>query len=226
MDYKKFMYKALCASLFFAVPLCAQDSEEDQPVVIQPIDDENEVQPREERVTNGFNPRQTSHQGSNHKFVGLSTYHDQVVLEDTSWWSVAPEDQYKLDGWEEGDPIAITQARRKWWGNNDLYPYALYNEKKKNYVEVKISAQPFIDNFYRRGISDISDVYGNSFVVLTDGTLWPLKESDREIWRWWQRGDTIIIGTNDTYLPWFNPNILINITCSSTHVQGKRQKNY
>ena len=209
MNYKKLLYSALCTSVFFAMPLCAQDEE-------QEID-------QEETVVNGFNPARTSHEGSNHKYVGRTQYYDLIKLEDGSYWSVNPDHQELLQNWFEGDPIAIRQASRKWWGNNDLYPFVIYNRRTDENIEVKFATEPEYHNFYRRYINEISKSENNAFIVLNDNTLWPLKEKERDIWSSWIPGDVIIIGSNNTYLSWLNPNILINTNCGATVVVSKKK---
>lgn len=214
MKIRNLLYGTLYLSIFLAVPLCAQEDEGTDP----------SAEDQEERVENGLNPARTSHEGSNHKYVGCSQYYDFVKLEDGSYWSVNPDYQEIIKDWFEGDPVAITQAYKKWWGNNDLYPLALYNRRTDEYIEVKFAAEPEPHNFYRRYIYEINKTEGNSYLILNDNTLWPLREKDRDTWDYWIPGDVLVIGTNNTYLSYFNPNILINTHCSAGHVIAQRQK--
>jgi|LakMenE01Jun11ns_1017448.scaffolds.fasta_scaffold9943420_4 hypothetical protein len=220
MDCKKYFYKALCASFFCVLSLCADGSDSDSEG-----DELMKILPVQETVTCGFNPRNTSHEGANHKYVWATQYLEMVRLADSSYWHVNPDHQHLLPGWTQGDSIAILQAPAKWWGGNSIYPFILYNLKKDEFVEVKFAAEPEHTNCFRRYITEVSRESGDSCVILNDGSLWPLRESERKIWKDWKPGDVIIIGTNNTYLSWiYPPNILINIHNSSSYVAARKQK--
>lgn len=218
MDYKKWIYSAFCSSLLFAMPLCSQEdeSEGDQSIENEEVNEE---------VNNGFNPARTTHEGSNHKYVGRTQYSDLIKLEDGSYWSVNPDQQGLLKEWLEGDPLAITQAPKKWlWGNNNLYPYVIYNRRTDEYISVKYATEPELHSFYRRYIVEINRGERNPFLVLNDNTVWPLDEKSRSTWESWVQGDVIIIGSNNVYLNWFNPNILINCNAGAPYIVAKRKR--
>lgn len=184
-------------------------------------ENQNVSKGEEERVTNGMNPRNTSHNSSNHIFQGVTAYFDQVKLEDESYWMVRPEDRWMLREWIPGDIIAITQADHHWWQfRTDKYIYALYNERTRHLIDVEISAAPTLDSFYRRWIENIYKGHGNAYLVLNDKSVWPLSESERMIWQKWQEGHTIIIGINNSWWNWQSPNILINIHDTYVPVQS------
>lgn len=161
----------------------------------------------------------TTHNGSHHVYVGTTLFGDQIEIEDGSFWMTNPNDRYKLQEWNPGDSIMVMQNNRK-----STFPYILYNEISQDQVEVQNSAAPIWDGFYTHYIIAIhKPLFGEGTLKLNDGTVWILPDSQqaRDAWTLWEVNDTVIIGTNNSFFYYFNPNILINITCSDQFVTAK-----
>ncbi len=230
---------SLCTFLMLASFAVAQQAEEENSTVPTEQVDEQQPTPQTEdqtnpsdqdtKVTNEFNPRFTSHQRSNHHLVALSEFGDQIILEDDSYWLVRPEHLDTLQYWSRGDRLAITQASRNWFRGKDEFQLAIFNLETGTFVEVKCSLLPDINNIYTMRIIDFRLVDGEICLVLNDGTYWPLKEKHRYIWERWYVNEFIVIGTNDTWNPWWNDtNVLINVSCAhngaSTFITSTNKK--
>lgn len=162
----------------------------------------------------------TTHNGSNHLYVGTTLFGDQIEMEDGSFWMTNPNDRYILQNWASGDPLIVLQ--NGYWISKPAFPYKVYNERTYESVEVEMSAAPIWDSFYRRFIVDIyKPAYGDGVAKLNDGSTWVLSSSNKNVWDVWLQNDTIIIGTNDSFFSFFTPDILINVTCGITFVPAK-----
>ncbi len=234
MNYASFILKTVCtASVFTALatmPLAAQQVETE---ITKELDyvSSDEGMMQEEIVENSFNPQSTSHERSQHIFTARSEFFDQIRLEDGSKWTVRPEHQQRLldwmggnQEWIKGDRLAITQAKRGIFQSQDDYKFSFYNVRTDKFIDVMCIEGPTLNSSYRRTIREFRALDGREILVLSDGTHWPLFDEYRGIWNKWQVGDSIMIGTNDTWAPWGNPDLLINITCSTEFFPAKQKK--
>ncbi len=235
MKYSKSLLASVCAVLLLSSPLIGQEQlyEEqieiitlgpdgtdvviidDQIVVIddQVIEIIEEREDYEDNAVNGFNPRYTSHPLSRHHVDALVNYGSEVKLEDGSHWLVRPEHLSRIADWRQGHVIAITQAKSRWFGSKDEYQIALYNENTDVFADVKINYLPEQHNKNTLRIADFKNINGELCMLSSDGFFWPLKEKNRKTWERWFAGDYIVVGTNNTWAPWWNePNLIINMS--------------
>lgn len=175
----------------------------------------------EQRVEQKISFAGTTHHGSNHIYMGVTYYADQLEIEDGSFWLIRPDQRWMTLDWIPGDVLLITQA--SWWSKHHHgYEFSFYNIRTGDTIDVEASVGPVFGSFYRRSIISLDFCYGYASVMLDDGSIWQLPESDRYTWERWYIGDSIIIGTNgDTFGAWVNPNLLINLTCSQTYFATK-----
>ncbi len=185
---------------------------------------DNQETPNEKQtIQQGFNYT-TSHNRSNHIYMGTTLYGDQIKIEDDSYWLTNPDDRLKLFEWWPGDTIIILQNSGGFW-SKPAYPYILLNTNPRvkganERIEVEISQTPLWD--LRFFIVEINKpAYGDGYLKLNDGTLWKLYSSNKETWKLWEPNDTIIIGINDSIFNFITPNILINVTCDQKYVLSR-----
>lgn len=221
MKFSKNVFLGLMAATMMAMPLVAEEQEivkkdEQQAVAsykqLNPGQEIEETENKETTVVHGAGHK-TTHNGSNHVYVGTTLFGDQIEMEDGSYWLTNPGDRYKLQGWYSGDPIIVMQNSA--WFGKPQYPYKIYNERSYESVEVELSAAPIWDSFYRRFIIEIyKPEFGDGYLKLNDGSLWILDNTYKNVWGLWLVNDTMIIGTNDSMFSFFTPDLLINVTCS------------
>lgn len=218
MKLSKKLLTSFAAALLFALPLTAS------PAPYKQLNPGQEVIDEPETMVNGAGHR-TTHNGSNHVYVGTTLFGDQIELEDGSYWMTNPDDRYKLKDWNPGDPLMIMQDTARWWfSNKSSFPYVIKNERTWESVEVENTAAPIYDGAYRRYIIDINKpARGEGTLKLNDGSVWVLQDNrkDRDSWTLWQVNDTIIIGSNNSIFYYFIPDILINVTCSDQYVPSR-----
>lgn len=195
----------------------------------RPVDQVRPSSP-DEVATQAIYVEDTSHYGALHKFIGVTLLGDQLKLEDDSFWIVYSDHRYILLNWYPYDDVVIVPA--SWWSKNiNNMDFTLCNIRTGQSVDVKLYLNPSEYGYYTRKIREIVPLYDNPYLILDDGSFWPLNNSDRAIWGenkygqlMWQPGDLIIIGMNDGFITsWFYPNILINASCSCTWTATKCQ---
>jgi hypothetical protein len=214
MKLSKALLLNLAAATLLTVPmltsfeLSAQPEKEEvssEPLAIQQPPDDIKAPAEEQKVQNGANFT-TSHNRSNHIYMGTTLYGDQVKIEDDSYWMTNPDDRLKLFDWWPGDTVIVLQNNGSFW-SKPAYPYILLNTRNDQRIEVELSAAPLWD--LRFFIIEIGKpVYGDGYLKLNDGT----------IWKYWEPNDTMIIGINESIFNIFTPNILINVTCDQKYV--------
>lgn len=154
----------------------------------------------------------SSHPGAYHQLFNVSLPGGIIKLEDGSEWGAAPYYWEALKEWRLGDTVLLTPYR-PWFFH--YYEFTLVNERTGDEALVNWCKPPQRESGYTRTITR-----RNAYTLtLDDGTRWRVKGGDREVMRSWKRGDIVIIGTNNGWLSWSNPNILVNMRDSS-YVRG------
>lgn len=125
-----------------------------------------------------------------------------ITLQDLSKWSVSSYDRFKILNWASSDLIFI-KPNTAWFSS---YKYVLYNERTAEAAEVNLIRESSFMTFW---IIDID--YYNGYVVLNDGTTWPLNSFDYSVYKYWRTGDRIIAGLNHMWRNGIYPYILINV---------------
>jgi hypothetical protein len=210
-------FSSLVAAMLFALPLTASDI-----APYKVLNPGQEVIEKPQTVVHGAGHR-TTHNGSNHVYVGTTLLGDQIEIEDGSHWMVKPDDRQKLHKFEPGHSIQVFQ-NTSWFGTPS-FPYLIYNEITYQTLQVENTAPPDWDSYFTRYIIEINKpAYGEGILKLNDGSVWILPDTqrDRDCWTLWLPNHTVIIGSNvSVWSGYFNPDILINITCSDQYVPSK-----
>jgi hypothetical protein len=150
----------------------------------------------------------TSHPGAYQNPVSISFYGDNIELTDGSVWIVSHSDSHKTLNWYTTDLLIITP-------NHSIFSshaYRITNQTTGQSVAVNLSLGPIAPPYgssYTHWIVGI-DYYYN-VIYLEDGSRWNMSSFDHGIVNQWVIGDVVIIGVNDGWLSFSNPNILINV---------------
>jgi hypothetical protein len=147
----------------------------------------------------------TSHPGAFHRVYNIGMFGDSIEFEDGSVWSVYYRDAHKTLNWLPSDLIIVT-PNRSWFSS---YGFRLTNQDTGISVEANLTLGPIYNAPFTHWIVGI-DYYNNS-IYLEDGTIWHMSYFDESTTKKWVVNDTVIIGINDGWLSYSNPNILINV---------------
>ncbi len=215
MNLSKRFFLSLIAACLLAVPMFSQAD-----TVSQPQKEEvstGELSLDAQMAQNGAN-YSTSHNRSNHIYVGTTIYADQIEIEDGTYFLTNPNQRAMLIDWLPGDTLLLLQNEGSFW-SKPAYPYVVLNTRTNQRLEVEISAAPLWDlRFYV--IEIYKPVYGDGWLKLNDGSSWKLYSGDRDTWNLWEPNDSVIIGTYDSFWNFWIPNILLNVTCSQRYVKS------
>ncbi len=154
---------------------------------------------------------------STHHPVHYSPGGETVELENGSIWRVDDRDAALVRNWIRTDELLIA-PNYTWWST---YPFRLVNVGTKSSVQVKLKMGPFEQSKHNRWITSID--YAAQELWLDDGSRWSMSGLDSAISKKWLVDDNIIIGTNDDWLSYSMPNILINVT---TYIPSKANLSY
>lgn len=146
----------------------------------------------------------TTHPGAYHNAYSISIY-GAISLEDGSLWVVPPSDVYITLSWLPSDLLVIT-PNHSWFS---AYNFKITNQNTGEAVLANLNLGPLYNGLYTRWIVAI-DYYYNS-VYLNDGSVWNMSSFDSDVVSKWLVNDTMIIGVNDGFFSYSNPNILINV---------------
>lgn len=139
-----------------------------------------------------------------HQLIEINDFDRFVRLEDGSCWSVfSQRDMEVLRYWHRGNPIVIT-SNDHWLSFSD---YRLYNKHTDTYIEADLLEFPDVFGPYSHWIVDIDYIGGH--VYLENHTVWCVSSENEDVLRSWSVDDHIILGTNDSFFPYYNY-ILIN----------------
>lgn len=158
----------------------------------------------EERVTN-HSMFYTSHPGAFHTISAVSLSGDTLELEDGSIWSIYSGDQYNTVIWLPRDVVVIT-PNNGWFSS---YDFKLTNQNTGSSALTNLKLGPFYDSAMSHWIVAID--YDYNIVYLEDGSAWNMSYFDCGTVRKWLPDDTVIIGINDSWFSYSNPNVLINV---------------
>ena len=142
---------------------------------------------------------------STHHPVLYSPAGDIVQLEDGSIWRVADEDAPSVCSWLASDAIQIS-PNYSWWSS---YPFRMQNIDTGCCVQVGLKMGPFYDSIFTRWIVSVN--HSTQELWLNDGSHWKVSGLDKSIFQKWLRDDPIVVGSNDDWLSYKMPNILINV---------------
>jgi hypothetical protein len=149
-----------------------------------------------------------------YQWVSHAAFNGQVLeLGDGSQWKVDPSELYRLNSWNQGDAIAITQCHNPF----SSYNYYLTNKSKSGflssnaYVKVNLHQGPFAFGPNSHWIVGIN--YDTRQVNLENGSCWNIGHNVEAFYNW-QVNDTILIGVNDHPLS-FAKSILINVNMNT-----------
>jgi predicted double-glycine peptidase len=159
----------------------------------------------------------TSHAGAFHHPVAIGMLGENVALEDGSVWSIYSGHRHKTLDWLSTDTVLIAQ-NKAWFSS---YQYCLYNQNTEASVEADLTLGPIHNGTLTHYIVAID--YKEKYVWLEDGSKWEISSGDATALTKWLVNDTVIIGVNDAFFALFTPNILINVTYSTTYVHAKCQ---
>lgn len=222
MNFSKYWFSSLLATVLLALPFVAGASTARH--VTEEKSPGQEIDKGPKTTVHGAGHR-TTHNGSNHVYVGTTLLGDQIEIEDGSYWMTRPDDRPKLQNWFPGDSLKVMPNYDSWlWWSIGQFPYVIYNERTYETLQVDISAAPIWDGFYRRFIREIyKPAYGDGSLKLNDGTVWVLADKYRETWNVWGPEQTIIIGSNNAgpIGDYFIPDVLINVTASVQFIPSK-----
>jgi hypothetical protein len=148
----------------------------------------------------------TSHLGAYHHAIRIApidnSFEESVELEDGSIWTINPWDVNKTANWLDTDVLVIS-PNHTWFSS---YPFRITNQNTGKSIQVNLTLGPIYNGPSTHWIVDID--YLNGFVFLEDHTVWEMSPFDIEQW---VINDTVIIGINDAWFSFSQPNILINV---------------
>lgn len=150
----------------------------------------------------------TSHPGAYQNPVSISYFGDTVELMDGSIWAIAASDAYKVVNWLPTDAVVIT-ANHNWFSS---YSFRLTNQNTGDAAVCNLylgPIDPMYNSIYTHWITAIDYYY--DVVYLEDGSRWDISAFDSKVISNWMPNDVVIIGVNDGWLSYSNPNILINV---------------
>lgn len=158
------------------------------------------------------------HPGAYHHIYTISPNFDQFQVEDGSTWSTYPGDRHKMSAWNTFHDLVFVQGQDEFGS----YMFKVINTSMKNStVEVNMILGPIYRGLYTYHI--IAIYPGDRKVVLSDYSQWDMSRWDKDVFKKWDIGQTIVIGLNDGSLTSFNPNILINVE-TLTYVRASLDK--
>ena len=148
----------------------------------------------------------TTHPGAYHNVVSVSPQ-GNFELEDGSFWLISPTDAITTLGWQLSDQLIIT-VNQSWYASFSSYKFKVSNQTSGESILANLDLGPRYNGPHTRSIAAI-DYYYN-VIYLNDTTVWHMSSFDSRTVSKWLVGDTVIIGVNDSWFSFNNPNILIN----------------
>ena len=149
---------------------------------------------------------------SAHWLSSFSNIDFSLEIEDGSRWQVHLSDTLVINRWRQGDQLVISP--------NDVWlspgGYYITNKITNDSIRVNLSSGPTIFGTYSHWIVHIDHLSGH--LTLENGVTWCIYNRDAYIFREWQVNDHIIIGTNYSYLSYYD-HILINSNMDS-HIRA------
>lgn len=130
-----------------------------------------------------------------------------VRLEDTSIWRVLDVDNWATQDWLSTDSLHLTM--NKAWFYTD-YRFCLCNLNTRFKVRVKPEVGPKRSWALRRFIYD-RNLFTRE-VILNDGSFFKVSSYDDAQFANWLPDDSVVIGSNDDWLSYKRPNLLINLS--------------
>jgi hypothetical protein len=149
-----------------------------------------------------------------HSVTAVSALGDFFSLEDGSVWSVNPSYSKEVLIWKSTDPLLIYPTRA-WFSS---YKYTIFNQSLNSSVEVTLTQGPLIDGQNSLRVVGVDKIKGELY--LNDNSRWTICSSDMYLLEYWQEGDYIIVGSNNS---WFcsHKNVLINSNLYS-HIRAQQ----
>lgn len=136
-----------------------------------------------------------------HQAISTAVNGSSVFLEDGSEWVIHADDRAILAHWNQQDILNISL-------NNSFFPgskFYITNSRTGEYIQADMKLGPRLDSLYRKRIVGIDHYYGE--VCIEDGsgyqTWWTVDSSDRNLLHRWTVGNTVIIGSNDSWYAGF-----------------------
>lgn len=137
-------------------------------------------------------------------FHHLSAFTDnnEVILLDSSIWTIEPGSRSTVASWVKDDEIFIKPYKSWFFSSN--YKYELFNST----LQQSVKANLISPGVYTLIITKIND--HDRLIQLSDNTIWTF-ELDYAFATYWQKGQRVIVGTNhDWHYNTKSPQILIN----------------
>jgi hypothetical protein len=216
MKLSKYLFSSSLALTFLILTIQGQLSAEQS--------DFNQLRPtQEEQTFTSFAGHRTTHEGSNHAYIGRSFgERGQIEVEDGSSWMIKSEDRANLEDWRPGDSLMLLPNLGGWFSQPHS-SFIIYNERTYDSFEVEFTGAPAVTNRFSRYIIDIyKPEHGDGTLMLNDGTVWVLSAKYKKIWEVWQLTHNLIIGSNQHSLfNYFTPDILINVNCLRQYIPSK-----
>lgn len=147
----------------------------------------------------------SSHDAAYHHPIAVSAFGDVVEFEDGTVWTVQASDKYKTLDWIAKDTIAIL-PNTDWF---KAYDYCLVNFNTGAMIRANLDQGPIESGYYTYWIDGEIDLTENE-LVLNDGSVWLVSNSDASKIKRWKQEHTIIVGINEGFFS-NKQNILINV---------------
>lgn len=178
----------------------------------------------EEEISQGLNHKiaayyATSHRAAYHKPINISKDGAFIEMEDKSLWKVHGWDESKVKKWQPHHTFVIAPNKNIF--TKGSYPFKLINLDNGDVVKAKMELTPVFNDpnidIYVHWIEEID--YRNGYIRLEDGSLWSIAWNDRDMMRYFDAYNIVIVGTNDGWFRGSNPNILICVK-NNAYIRG------
>ncbi len=221
MIFRKLLPLCVTALLCFSSVQAVEEGER-VPIYTRPLTPDQQLVQKEQREKQdreleqnppsreGPEEDRTRDRAYPHWVFAVAPSGDIVEIEDGSQWRVRWEEAGFCMNWYTRHTIRIRPNRE----SGTLYTYLLDNLTTGICVRANLTTGPYYNGPYTHWAVAID--YRGGYLFLEDGTRWSISSWDSNIYnnpaRPWLPQDTIIIGTNDDGLSYWNPYILINGT--------------
>ncbi len=134
-----------------------------------------------------------------HYISSIQTNGNLLEFDDGSIWMVHKNYKSRLRHWRSGDIIEFSQSSHNM---KSTYRFWITNKTLNSYVLAEISQGPIIGHVLSQKISFIDP----NLIVLESGSFvnstWILDSRDLNIYRYWDVGNTVIVGKNYSWFGW------------------------
>lgn len=134
-----------------------------------------------------------------------------IEMPNGSTWEVRWGDRRVVQNWKPRQQIYLMPGSS--WSS---YRYTAVNMIRQEQAQVLMASYAWYNSPHTKYITDIDKITGH--VQLNDGSSWDVSRFHQKYVALWEIGDVVMIGVNNGFLSFSNPNILINLSHGKMYI--------